>query len=552
MKLRVILTKKMFAVGAVAILLTALAATITFWVVFSGQVKEDLKHYGDTIALHEEAGSTWLKRYDDSTYQIDLLNQKDTRLYSNNQNKKVLKSYQVYIEELKQNPQEKGMVLHQESFMSKGKYDYVRQLEDGAILCVSKEADSVFFLFFKCIPIIIMISLYVLLTCLIMSANFTKGILSPIENIKLSNKDEVYEELKPFVHTIESQAREIRNQVDRIREQKDKISAIIANMEEGLILLDSDKNVLMKNDSAKVLLNLPTEKVIGKNIYEISSNQELLDSVSKAANGESNLFEMQIEDKVVELLVNPVESGGEQTGIICLVVNITDREKTEKMRREFTANVSHELKTPLTSISGYAEMIENGMVKDNGIKRFAGKIHKEAGRLVALISDIINLSKLEDSNAVVPEKQKVNLLDIAEECVETLEMVAEKNQIDIHVLGEPCYVKANSTQLYELIYNLCDNAIRYNNPHGKVEVRVNKQDDKVVLAVEDTGVGIDEEHAARVFERFFRVDKSRSKETGGTGLGLAIVKHVAEQYNAEIVMESKKGVGTTIKVVFDV
>ena len=344
---------------------------------------------------------------------------------------------------------------------------------------------------------------------------------------------------------------EIKKQFDDLQEQRDRITTLIANMLEGFIMLDVDKVILVENGSAKKLLKTKHHNNEGKNILEVYQNDTLLESVNKASKGESTVNEVKLNKKTVKLYVSPVYTNGEVVGVICLLLDITAQKKTEKLRREFTANVTHELKTPLTSISGYAEMIENGMVTEpEDMQKFAGRIHKEAGRLISLIGDIMRLSKMDDKAYQIEGVKKVNLKDTVEEAVETLEMSTRKNNITIETDLQDVTVTGNETQLFELVYNLCDNAIRYNKPNGKVYITLKTENESPVLVVKDTGIGIEKKHKERIFERFYRVDKSRSKETGGTGLGLAIVKHIAEIHNAKIKVDSTVGEETEITVTF--
>lgn len=558
MKLKVILTKQLCIACLVAILLTLLASTIGFWIVFSDKEKTEIINYSQMVVRHIERTNTasQLAAYEEQGYRITLVDVNGVVLYESMQGKNLQQmdnhNQRPEIEQARNGKE--GVVHRYSQTMQQDVYYYAVLLEDGNVLRTAKEADNIASIFFRVIPVVIMISLYVFLFCFFMATRMTRKITKPIEAMSLRRRDQdkVYDELKPFVKKIATQEMEIRNQMGSIQDQKEKIGAIIANMEEGLILLDIDKRVLMKNDSAKLLLNLPYSSIVGKNIYEVCDNRKFLHCVSAAANGKNQFSELKIGEKTIQLLVNPVYTAGEQTGIICLIMDITHRVKTEKFRREFTANVSHELKTPLTSISGYAELIETGMANnEEDVKRFAHKIHKEAGRLVTLISDIIKLSDIEETELAASELQPVNLFALAKECADILEIIATKKEVEITVKGEDCFVKGDNSKLYELIYNLCDNAIRYNKERGKVCISVEKNNEKAELIVEDTGIGIEDKYTDRVFERFFREDKSRSKETGGTGLGLAIVKHVAEIHNAEISLESEKTVGTKITVVFD-
>lgn len=557
MKLKIKLTKKLCIIGIVSILLTSISSVVAFWFVFSDQAKSDIETYCSVLAktLKGDEKPDTLSDYVVDGYRITLVSKEGDVLFESDSDLSCenMDNHKDRPEITQAMETGKGISDRTSETMGKVTYYNAQRLENGNVLRVSKEASNIFSMFYIVIPIIIAIAIYVFIVCLIMASEFTKGIVRPIEQMAVDAESSVYDELRPFAKTIENQKREINRQVENIQQQNDKISAIIANMAEGLILLDTDKNILMENESARVLLDIKGYgKIKGKNIFELCDSQVLLECVSAAAAGKSQLEETKVNGNTVQLIVNPVYTAGEQTGIICLIMDITGRKKTEKLRREFTANVSHELKTPLTSISGYAEMIENGMVKqEEDIKKFAGKIHKEAGRLVSLISDIIKLSKLDDKTVQDAEFQRVNLKDIIFESVETLEISASKNNIDITADAEDCYINGNSTRLFELIYNLCDNAIRYNKPGGSVIIKLNKKDGRASLVVQDTGIGIPDKHIGRVFERFYRVDKSRSKETGGTGLGLAIVKHIAEQHNADLEIESTVGKGTKIKIEFN-
>lgn len=556
MKLKVKLIKRLCIIGIISILLTAVFSTAAFWYMFSDRTKEELCNYGTVLSasLNQNTKNTDLSIYKSDSYRLTLIDKDGKVLYESNENAR-----QNQMGNHSDRPEfieakEKGTAESYRNSNTLGgvTYYYAQRLDNGNILRVSKEVDGIFSMFVIFIPVVIAIAFYVFIVCFIIAARFTKNIVKPIEKMTTEGAaGELYEELIPFAKTFEMQKREINSQVEKVQAERDKIRAIIANMAEGFIMLDTDKNILMENESAKKFLNAKGDNIIGKNILEVCNDDKLLNCISAAIHGNSVTEESKTKKGSIQFIVNPVYSTGEQIGVICLIMDISHRKKTEKLRREFTANVSHELKTPLTSISGYAEMIENGMAKEEDIKLFAGKIHKEAGRLVSLISDIINLSKLDEAVITNENKEKVNLKKLVEESTEALEASAEKHGITMEIDAEDCIVLGVNTRLYELIYNLCDNAIRYNKKGGTVKISVHKEDNKAVLKVQDTGIGIAQKHVKRIFERFYRVDKSRSKETGGTGLGLAIVKHVAEQHNAKITVDSQQGAGTCITVKFD-
>ena len=399
------------------------------------------------------------------------------------------------------------------------------------------------------VPILLGVIILVFILCYILSKRSTKKIIAPIENLESNADGTQYEELSSISRTISSQQKQISKQITRLQLEKDRIDTLIQNMSEGFIMLDMDKNMLMCNHSASKYLGTDSEGTVGESLISFSRNEVLCECVDKAFDGERSSNEGSINGRVLQIIASPVYSNSEQKGVICLIIDVSAKRKAEKMRREFTANVTHELKTPLTSISGYAEIIESGIAAPEDIERFAGKIHKESGRLLSLIGDIIELSEL-DENTRPANYDEVDLSGLSREVAEDLHTNANKHEVEIKVnAAEKVLINGNRNQLYELVYNLCDNAIRYNRKGGSVTVTVKKDGENAFLSVADTGIGIPVKHQKRVFERFYRVDKSRSKETGGTGLGLAIVKHIAERHDGTITLKSNEnGTVFTFKV----
>lgn len=554
MKLRTTLTKRLVIVSGISILLTVLCCCVASWYAFSEQAYSDLATYCKVLVDYMEESNTDSPEaliFDE--YRVTVVDQYGDVLYESRSdlNESEMNNHFNRPEIQLALKDGVGEGSRYSSSLNKMVYYYALKMDDGNVLRVSKEVRSIFNLYFWMIIIIIFLGIYVLLLCSLVSSRFTKKIVEPFDNLKFTNKEFIYDELKPFADTITSQQRKIRHQFEDLQEERDKITTLISNMQEGFIMLDVDKVILMENESAKHILKTKYHHNEGKNMLEVYDNDKLIDGINKASKGECLTDEIKLNKKTIKLYVNPVCSGGEMVGIICLLLDITAQKKTEKLRREFTANVTHELKTPLTSISGYAEMMENGMVtKPEDMQMFAGRIHKEAGRLIALISDIMKLSKMDDNVYQIEGVKKVNLKDMVEESVEVLEMLAKKNDISMITNLEDVTFTGNETQLYELVFNLCDNAIRYNKQGGNVFITLTRVDGNPVLTVKDTGIGIDKKHQSRIFERFYRVDKSRSKETGGTGLGLAIVKHIAELHNADIKVNSEIGKGTEIIVTF--
>lgn len=556
MKLKSKLTGRLCMIGLVSVILTAVSATLAFWFIFSQQAQDDLKTSGTLLASAYNQSTApsgeALSKIASEECRITLISPDGIVLYESDQ-----EASEEHMDNHKNRPEIKqaletgaGSSARESDTIGRVTYYYAVRLQNGDVLRVSRQVDSVFSVFGGIIPILIVITVYVLLVCLVMASEMTKGIIRPIESMAKDPDVVAYDELVPFSNMIEKQRREIGEQMERIQQETDKINTIIANMEEGFVLLDGEKNVLMHNDSATRLLQSGPGDVIGNSFIRLSRNENVNHCIDSASKGRSCEAAFEVRERKLQLLANPVYSKGEQIGVICIIVDVTGKHALDRMRQEFTANVSHELKTPLTSISGYAEMIESGIAKDGDVKTFAAKIHKEAGRLVTLIGDIIRLSQLEEEPSQI-QPVRVNMAPLVEECTDSLAISADKHKVSLETDVTPCTVRGDHNMLYELVYNLCDNAIRYNKENGSVLISVKPREGRVVLTVKDTGIGIPKEHQARIFERFYRVDKSRSKQTGGTGLGLAIVKHIAEQHKAAITLDSEVGIGTEITVTFE-
>lgn len=545
------LTQRFFTVAMVSVLITAVAISVANWFNYSSQIDDSLRDYGQILveSYNRNRETELLNSFDPKDYRINLIDQNGKVIYESDQeiDKKNLDNHISRPEITDAIKRGAGTSSRFSDTLGAVAHYYAVRADDGCIIRVSLEANSISNTFLSFAPIIAGIVLCVLVISIFMASRSTKRIVKPIEKMTDNINNVAYEELVPFATTFEKQQAQIKKQMARVQLEKDKINALIDNMNEGFLMLDMDKTVLVENDSASTLLGSIHKNLTGKNIIELSRNRDFLNCINEAIEGKSGSVKFEHNEKNVQILASPVVSNRKQKGVICLIMNITEKEKNEKIRREFTANVSHELKTPLTSISGYAEMIENGMVQTDDIQRFAGKIHKEAGRMIALIADIIELSQLDEPQKNI-EKEYIKLKDITEECFETLASSAEKRDITLNVFGDNVIYYGNRAMIYEVIYNLCDNSIRYNHSDGKVDVRIKDKINTVEITVSDTGIGIPQKHQSRIFERFYRVDKSHSKETGGTGLGLAIVKHIVEQHNGKIEIESGINSGTTIKI----
>ena len=419
---------------------------------------------------------------------------------------------------------------------------------DGTVLRLSRDLDALRYALVTVSPILWMVVL-VLFVSGILAFRVAKQILVPVNAIDLDAPDaaKIYPELAPLVSRIEEQNLTIREREEELGRKQKEFSALTDSMKEGFLLLDRNGTVLSANHAASSLLSGCAE---GENFMEESPVPETVRSAAgKALGGERTEILLSDEDGAVQLIANPVSSGGRLSGAVILTLDVTEREQRERLRREFSANVSHELKTPLTSISGFAELLMRGMVPEEKTAEFAGDIYRESRRLIALIDDIIRLSRLDEQGEDLL-METVDLYGAAENALESVRPAADKEKIALRLTGDRAEIRGVRRVLEEMIFNLCDNAVKYNKPGGEVEVNVAAGPDSTVLTVRDTGIGIPRAHQSRVFERFYRVDKSHSREIGGTGLGLSIVKHGAMLHGASIGLESEPGEGTAVTLTF--
>lgn len=475
---------------------------------------------------------------------VKVISPDGTVIYDNGISEKSLQDYGNRKELMEMIENKKARTLKISAAEGTGTYYAALLLDDGNILMVSKTTQSVYQIMINKLPFVVVIFLFIIVCGHFVSGKLTKRILEPLNSVDLDLTEE-YEELAFFISTINKQKREIEKQVKLSEERNDTINAILQNMKEGLILLDKNYNILSANKSALNLFSY-NQEIKGKNIIELTRNNEIIACVNKAGEGISCDLMLDIGKDHYNVFFNSVYG----RGILILFLEITEKVTAEKRRREFSGNISHELKTPLTVISGYAELISIGMAKKEDIKGFAKKIQNEAKRLITLIDDIMLLSDLDESGDSKKKLEQFDVLEICYEVREAMQLISEKNKVDIEVTGEKSVISGNRILFYDMILNLVDNGIKYNKPLGKVQVNVgqDKKTAKTIISVSDTGVGIEKEELTRIFERFYRIDKSRSKKTGGTGLGLSIVKHIALYHNADIEMKSEIGKGTAIYI----
>ncbi len=424
---------------------------------------------------------------------------------------------------------------------TEGDAAYAVFLESGNILTVEFDRSDLYYMLVIIVGAAVIMFAMVSILSLHIAAALTRRIVAPLENIYSYEQDCVYEELEPFVKRIATQANEIKRQENKVKEQKTRLQTISENMNEGLVVVDSDKSVLLANQSMLALFGVEEEDIKHRDFSFLTRDSGLNKHLDAALVGKNEYAEYE----EYRVFYSPVYDKQQVKGVVMLFIDASEQIKTEKIRREFSANVSHELKTPLTTIHGYSQIITKGLAREADVVAFAEKIEQESLRMINLIDDIINLSRL-DEQSDAPEKEELRLAEICKSVVAGLgDKAAEKN-VKIDIAEADTQVYANKIQLTEMVYNLVDNAIKYNIEGGRVKITVTERG----FTVADTGIGIPEKYLDRIYERFFRADKSHSKKVGGTGLGLSIVKHIAGCNGAEISVESTEGKGTIFTVSF--
>lgn len=473
--------------------------------------------------------------------------------YDNRSNPKTMENHADRQEVREAMENDSGTSVRRSSTLSEHTMYYAKRLSDGTVLRLSMSQRSVLFLMGGMLSPLVFIFLAACLLAGVLSYRVSKKIVKPLSKIDLKHPEQVetYDELSPFLQRIAAQNREIDARMAEIRKQQQEFSMITENMSEGLFVVDRNYQILSYNKSAMQIFGMDPRQE-HENLLAVNRSEGFRNAVDSALKGRHAQENLELNGRVYQIIANAVcqpDFAEDMVGAVILVLDVTEKEAQEQYRREFTANVSHELKTPLTSISGIAEIIRNGIVKPEDIPHFAGKIYDESQRLITLIGDIIKLSRL-DENQVPMERETVDMLEMARDVVQQLSSVARKSGVTLVANGTHGQVQGVRQVLGEMVYNLCENAVKYNRAGGRVWVDVQQVADHVVLRVKDTGIGIPAAEQGRIFERFYQVDKSHSKAVGGTGLGLSIVKHGAALHHATISVSSEPEQGTEITLTF--
>lgn len=548
------MTKKIFQsilLVAGCVLLASLLIIMGFLYDYFGGVEEN--QLRDELSLAaaavEDGGTDYLSQLTADRCRLTWIAADGSVLYDTKTNAESLENHASRAEVSQALATGTGESTRYSSTLMEKTMYYAQRLDDGTVLRISISRATVGMIAVGMIQPLLIVLIVALILSGLLARRLSRRIVDPLNSLDLEHPldNDAYEEVSPLLKRIHHQHVEIQTQLRELREKTDEFTQITGSMREGLVLLDEHGSILSINAAAQALFGADAQ-CVGRDFLTIERSHEISAAIQAAAADGHSEVRAERAGRVYQFDISRITSDGKFLGTVILAFDITEQEFAERNRREFTANVSHELKTPLQGIIGSAELIENGMVKPEDLPRFVGHIHAEAARLVTLIDDIIRLSQLDEGDAMPTEP--VDLLAVSQEAAENLHDAAAARNVTVSVTGQPAVLPGVRRLIYEIVYNLCDNAIKYNRDGGRVDVTVAADAGGSSITVADTGIGIAPEHQARVFERFYRVDKSHSKASGGTGLGLSIVKHAVQYHHGRIELESTPGTGTTIRVVF--
>ncbi len=548
------MTRKIFlsimAAAAVVLLCSVLIIMGCLYDYFGGVQERQLE---DELALAQTgvecSGKTYLKALEGESYRLTWIAPSGEVLFDSQADESSMENH-AQREEVRQALETgEGQSSRYSSTLLEKTIYYAKKLTDGSVLRISISRATAGVLVMGMLQPMLVVLAAALILALVLAKRISARIVAPLNRLDLEKplENDTYEELSPLLTRINQQRRQIDTQLRTLQQKKDEFAQITASMNESLVLMNEKGTVLSINPAARELFHAEPD-CVGQDFLTVERNHEISCAIRRAL--EEGHAELRVErgGREYQLDISRIESEGTVIGAVLLAFDVTEQAFAERNRREFTANVSHELKTPLQSIMGSAELIENGLVKQEDMPRFVGHIRTEAARLVTLIEDIIRLSQLDEGGELPFEP--VNLKKLAEEASASLASAAAEKQVTIRVHGDDRQITTVRRLASEIIYNLCDNAVKYNREGGSVDVTIDGAAHGAVVTVQDTGIGIPPEHQSRVFERFYRVDKSHSRQSGGTGLGLSIVKHAVQYLGGRIELESQPGKGTTMRVHF--
>lgn len=549
------MSKKIFKyIMLVSSLITVLGLAFVVGILyhyFQGQLMDELKKEAVYIARGvESAGTDYLQQLNDEDSRITYVDESGKVIYDNEANVESMDNHGRRKEIREAEINGEGADERMSSTLSEKTMYYAVRLENGNVLRVSSNQASVWMLLLQLLPPFVAVLILMLLLSGVFASRLSGKVVEPLNGLDLEHPEEndAYDEVQPLLSKIGRQSRQIRLQLEAARRQQKEFSIITENMQEGLLVIDRYTMVLSVNSSVGKLLKVKEIKT-GESVYLLNRSEEFRDVVCQVLEGKHEDKVLRLDGSDIQVIANPVTRENKTEGAVILLVDVTEKVEREQLRREFSANVSHELKTPLTSISGFAEIMQDGFVKDEDVKVFAGRIYKEAQRLIRLVGDVIRISRL-DEGGLPYQWEKLDLYSLTHDIFSTLHEAAEKQEVHMYMEGGSTVLDTVPMIMEEVLYNVCDNAVKYNHRGGEVFVKLKDEGDAVRVNVRDTGIGIPKEDQERIFERFYRVDKSHSREIGGTGLGLSIVKHGVKTLNGRLWLNSEPGQGTEIIMEF--
>ena len=544
--------KSIFSVAITVLVSSLLIVSGTLYHYFTTLEQQNLKDELKLIAnATEQIGEDYFKGLGADHYRITWIDHDGAVLYDSHADETTMENHLVREEVKEAFAYGTGdSVRHSETLMEKTIYEAIL-LEDGTVMRISINQQTIWLLLLKMTQPIAIIIMIAMIASIIMAQYMARKITEPINNLNLDKplENDVYDEISPLIRRIHSQQKEITDQIENLKNKQEEMNQITNNMNEALLMLDDRGKILSINPAALKLFEM-YEEPIGEDVLVVNRKENMRNAIKEAKQSGTSYFREEINGKTYQFEVNRIDTHLDLKGFVIIAFDISEEVNAEKNRKEFTANISHELKTPLQTIVGYTELIKNEIIKPENIPTYINKIYKEANRLNQLIEDIIRLSQLDEQQVVTTNV--VSLKRIANEVVNELEEAASLKNVKLNVLSEDdICINGSEMLLHEIIYNLCDNAIKYNKQDGYVNVSIYEKDNHVCLEVEDGGIGIGKEHHEKIFERFYRVDKSHSKKSGGTGLGLSIVKNAVKYHQGTIDIESELEKGTKITVKFN-
>ena len=516
---------------------------------FGKQLNSELEKEAQYLSYGIEAqGQEFLEQIKNTDSRITYMDETGTVLFDNEADPSEMENHENREEVQEALSKGRGSAVRMSDTLSQNTVYYALRLSDNSVIRVSSTQYSIFALILQLVQPTLCIIFVMLILAGIFASRIAGKIVEPINELNLEKpeENEVYEEVAPLLSKINRQNRQIRTQLEEARRSQEEFSIITENMQEGLLVIDPYTMILSGNSSAWKIFQV-SQSLVGQSVYSLDRDEEFRKVIEEVLAGKHGNTLLRLDQEFVQLIANPVEREGKTVGAVLLLMNETEKVQRENLRREFSANVSHELKTPLTSISGFAEIIQDGFVKEEDIKKFAGRIYREAQRLIQLVEDTIKISQLDEGENPY-EWENTDLYLIAKNVCSNLKEIAEKKDVHLYIDGERMICRTVRPILEEVLYNLCDNGIKYNKQNGTVTISLIDLGDDIQIAVEDNGIGIPREDINRVFERFYRVDKSHSKEIGGTGLGLSIVKHGVGFLGGTLGMISEENKGTRITI----